>query len=157
MPTVYDVPAEILIKKIAEKFEENPDIQAPEWSQYAKTGVHKELSPIQENWWYIRTASILRKIYLRGPIGVSRLRVMYGGKKRRGVKPVHFAKGSGAVIRTILQQLEKANYVEKKEISRKKAKVVVGRVISQEGQSLVDKIATEIARDIPQLEKYIAD
>lgn len=157
MPTVYDVPAEILIKKIAEKFEENPDIQAPEWSRYAKTGVHKELSPIQENWWYIRAASILRKIYLRGPIGVSRLRVMYGGKKRRGVKPVHFAKGSGAVIRTILQQLEKANYVEKKEISRKKTKVVVGRVISQEGQSLVDKIATEIARDIPQLEKYIAD
>jgi small subunit ribosomal protein S19e len=26
------------------------------------------------DWWFVRAASMLRKLYLRGPIGVSRMR-----------------------------------------------------------------------------------
>ena len=91
MPTAYDVPSDLLISKITEELKKEAEIKAPEWAVYAKTGVHKENSPVQEDWWYIRAASILRKIYLYGPIGVSRLRVAYGGRHRRGVKPEHFA------------------------------------------------------------------
>ncbi|HII79102.1 MAG TPA: 40S ribosomal protein S19, partial [Methanosarcina sp.] len=49
-----------------------------------KTGVHKELPPINDDWWYIRCAAVLRKIYTDGPIGTERLRSVYGGKKDNG-------------------------------------------------------------------------
>ena len=46
------------------------------------------------------------QIYRHGPIGVSKLRTKYGGKKNRGHKPEHFYKGSGSVARKVLQQFE---------------------------------------------------
>ncbi len=154
MPSAYDIPADKLIAKIAEDLKNNPAIQPPEWAQYVKTGVYKEAAPIQRDWWYTRAASILRKIYMNGPIGVSRLRIAYGGKYRRGVRREHFARGSGSVIRKILQQLEEAGYVQKKNEHAKKSKVTTGRIITPAGRSFVDKISTEIKKDIPALEKY---
>ncbi len=154
MPTGYDVPADMLIKGIANELKKEADIKPPVWSTYAKTGVHKESAPIDDDWWYIRVASVLRKIYFNGPIGVSRLRVKYGGRQRRGVRREHFARGSGAILRTTLQQLEKAGYVQKREKTGSKGRVTVGRVISTKGHSFVDKISTQIARDIPELAKY---
>jgi len=93
-------------------------------------------------WWYIRAASILRTLYLRGgnPVGVERLRAKYGGRKDRGVKPERFVKGSGHVIRLILQQLESAGLVEK--VERK------GRRITPQGSSLLDKIAANLIREL---------
>lgn len=154
MPTAYDVPSDMLIKRIKEELKKEAEIKAPEWSIYVKTGVHKERAPVQPDWWYIRAASILRKIYLNGPIGVSKLRIEYGGRHRRGVKPEHFAKGSGSIIRKILQQLEKTGYIQKKEGHGSKGRVIVGRVMTTKGLSFVDKLAAEIKKDIPELEKY---
>ena len=154
MPTAYDVPSDKLIERIKEELKKETEIKPPEWAIYVKTGVHKERAPVQPDWWYIRAASILRKIYLKGPIGVSRLRIAYGGRHRRGVKPEHFARGSGAIIRKILQQLEKADYIQKKEGHGSKGRVIVGRVLTTKGHSFVDKLAAEIKRDIPELEKY---
>ena len=114
----------------------------------------QQQAAVQDDWWYIRAASILRKIYMKGPMGVSRLRVAYGGRNRRGVKPNHFARGSGAVIRRVLQQLEKANYIQKKSGHGSKGRVIVGRVITPKGHSFVDKLSAEIKRQIPSLERY---
>ncbi|WP_456374456.1 30S ribosomal protein S19e, partial [Methanocaldococcus sp.] len=113
MVTVYDVPADKLIQKTAEKLKEM-DIEVPEWVPFVKTGVSRERRPEQEDWWYIRCASILRKIYIYGPVGVSRLRTAYGGRKNRGHEPEHFYKGSGNIIRKALQELEKLGLVEKR-------------------------------------------
>ena len=57
-------------------------------------------------------ASIARKIYLRGGLGVGAFRRIYGGSKRNGSRPRHFGKSSGAVARHILQQLEQMKIVE---------------------------------------------
>jgi small subunit ribosomal protein S19e len=154
MPTAYDVSADLLIQRITEELKKETEIKPPEWTEYAKTGVHKENAPVQPDWWYIRAASILRKIYLYGPIGVSRLRIAYGGRYRRGVKPEHFAKGSGAIIRKILQQLEKAEYIQKKGGHGGKGRVIIGRVITPKGHSFIDKLSAEIKRQIPELERY---
>jgi len=80
MTTAYDVPAEPLIKKLAEKLRDEFKIAPPEWSKWVKTGVHKERQPDNPDWWHIRVAAILRKVYMRGPIGTERLRAMFGGK-----------------------------------------------------------------------------
>jgi ribosomal protein S19E (S16A) len=51
---------------------------------------------------------------VRQGLGVGQLRMKFGGSnKRRGVKPEHFAKGSGGHIRHIIQQFEQIGFIEK--------------------------------------------
>ena len=140
MTTAYDVPAEPLIKKIAEKLKNDFKIKPPEWAAWVKTGAHKERPPENEDWWYIRVASILRRVYMKGPIGISRLRGLYGGRRDRRAKPYRHVKGSGSIIRKALQQLEELGLVEKVEGK--------GRRISSKGQSFIDNTAHEVAKEI---------
>lgn len=133
MSTVYDVPADQLIPRIAEELKKAKEVTPPEWTHYVKTGAHKEKPPTNPDWWYIRCASILRRLYVKGPSGVARLRTAYGGRKRRGVRPNHFRKGSGHIIRTALQQLEQAGLVEHDKGT--------GRQLSNKGRSFLDKLA----------------
>ena len=145
MTTVFDVPADLLINQVAEEFKANAKIEPPAWSNFVKSGVHKERKPESLDWWFVRCASILRRVYIDGPVGVMSLRTFYGGKKDRGVRPEKFRKGSGAIVRGALHQLEDAGYVEK---------VEGGRVITPAGRSFLDKKSGEIIKDIPGLEKY---
>ncbi len=137
---VYDKEPYILIKKTAEELKKNKLVEMPEWAKFVKTGHHKERHPIEKDWWYIRAASVLRKLYINSkPIGVNRLRKVYGGKKNRGYKPERFYKASGKIIRVILQQLEKSKLIKQTEKGVHK-----GRVISPEGQKFLNKIAKEV-------------
>ena len=52
------------------------------------------------------TASIARKVYMRNGVGVGALRRIYGKAKNNGVRPEHFSKASGSIIRSILKNLE---------------------------------------------------
>ncbi len=151
MVTALDVPADRLIKRLAEKLKEYEQIKPPLWAYFAKTGVHKERPPEDPDWWYVRAASMLRKLYKSSePIGIETFRVIYGGRMNRGVAPERFAKGSGSVVRKILQQLEAAGLVKK--IPGK------GRVLTPQGRSLLDKTAKEIMEELlkeyPELERY---
>lgn len=62
---------------------------------------------------YFITAAVARKIYLRGGLGVGRLRKVYGGNKRRGHRPDTFGKASGSILRHVVKQLESIGVVEK--------------------------------------------
>ncbi len=137
MATVYDVPAGELITRLSEKLKGMKEIQPPEWARFVKTGPHAERIPQQEDWWYIRAASILRRVYLDGPVGVGRLRTWYGGRKNFGHSPEHHVDAGGAIIRKALQQLEAAGLVQKIKAG--------GRVVTSKGQSLLEKTAAEIA------------
>ena len=117
------------------------EIKPIEWSLFVKTGVHKERPPVDKDWWYIRAASILRKIYLKAPIGVSHLRKEYGGGKNRGHKPERFRKASGNIIRKILQQLEAAKLIEKSKDPKKK-----GRILTEKGIDFIRKICKEVEK-----------
>ena len=139
MPTMYDVDPQELVIKAAEELKKIPEIKAPAWAPFVKTGMHKERPPVKDEWWYVRTASILRTVYRLGPVGVSKLRSKYGGKKNRGVKKEHFYKGSGNILRKSLQQLEKAGFVKFAEKGVHK-----GRIITPKGKSFLDKIAGQI-------------
>jgi len=151
MTTAYDVPADVLIEKLSSYIKESvKEVQPPEWAGYVKTGSHNERVPQNQDWWHIRSASILRKLYMNGPVGVSRLRKEYGGRKRVGMRPAHFAKAGGNIIRSILQQLEQAGLAQKDGIN--------GRVLSSKGRSLLDAMSTQIKRDSdrerPELKNY---
>lgn len=134
MAKIYDANTQELIKKAANALKEK--IKAPEWSMFVKTGVAKERPPVEKDWWYMRAASVLRKIYLFGPIGTNKLRVKYSSRKNRGYIPEKTFSGSGKIIRTILQQLEKEEFIKKSEKGVHK-----GRIITPKGKSFLDKLA----------------
>ncbi|MCE4604645.1 MAG: 30S ribosomal protein S19e [Aeropyrum sp.] len=153
MVTALEVPADMLIRRVAAKLKEKyPQVKPPVWAYFAKTGPHKERPPVDRDWWYIRAASILRKLYKSPePVGVEAFRVIYGGRQNRGSAPEHFRKAGGSVPRNILQQLEEAGLVVK--IPGK------GRTLSPAGRSLLDTTAKEIlqelAKERPELERYL--
>lgn len=135
MVSARDAEPQKLIEKTAEELKKV--MEQPEWARYVKTGMSRERPPEQRDWWYLRSASVLRKVYIDGPVGVSRLRSFYGGLHRRGHKPARFARGSGKIIRVILQDLEKAGLVAKAE--KKK-----GRVVTPQGQRLMSAAAKNV-------------
>ena len=139
MAKVYDVPADVLITRLSEILK-NEDIPAPEWSLFVKTGTHADKPPQNLDWWHVRCASILRKIYLHGPASVNDLRSMYGGGRPVGYGAAHHKSASGAIIRNAIHGLEKLGYV--KNIVRK------GRILTKQGTQKLDKLATEILSEL---------
>ncbi|MHA1888527.1 MAG: 30S ribosomal protein S19e [Promethearchaeota archaeon] len=135
---MYDVYPQDLISAVAEKLKAEDPIKAPKEAMFWKTGWFKEFPPVDyKNFWYVRAASLLRKLY-RKSIGVNRLKKEYGGRDPGYVHLKHSAKGSGAIIRRILQQLEKAGYVQKTEKN--------GRMLTNKGRSLLDATAAELLK-----------
>jgi small subunit ribosomal protein S19e len=141
------VPADLFIKRLAAYLKENVgEVTPPVWSITAKTGSHRERPPQDPDWWYKRCASILRKLYIHGTVGVSKLRAEYGGRSRRGTSREHAISGGGSSVREPLKQLEQAKFISKVE---KK-----GRRLTNEGFSLLNKISAEIVKELkPGVEK----
>ncbi len=150
MGTIYNCDPSELIEKTSEELKKIENIKAPVWAPFVKTGVHKERPPVNNDWWYVRAASVLRRVYILGPIGVSKLRTKYGGKKNRGVKPEHFYKGSGSIIRKIIQQFEKEGFVKKDQKGMHK-----GRVITTKGKKFLDDVAAKISKTIEKPVKEV--
>ncbi|KAJ3137899.1 40S ribosomal protein S19 [Physocladia obscura] len=136
--TVKDVSAHSFVKAYAAYLKRTGKLEVPKWVDIVKTATHKELAPYDPDWFYVRAASVARHIYLRKQVGVGALRKNYGGRKNRGNKPHHHSDASGSVLRKVLQALEKIKVLEKDEVK--------GRVISQDGQKDLDRIAAQIVR-----------
>ena len=99
--------------KLAEAVKKSGDFPKEAWVDFVKSGPHKQRPVADPDFWYKRSASILRQFYIHKIVGVERLRSRYGGRKDRGMQPPHFRKASGKIIRKIVQQAEAAGLVEK--------------------------------------------
>jgi len=151
LTTPHDVPAQLFIDKLAKYLKENVDqVQPPAWAAVVKTGSHVEKQPQNPDWWYTRSASLLRKVYTHEPIGLEKLRSEYGGRKGFNVTPNHASKAGGANIRKILQQLEAAGLVQ--------TAIPQGRKMSPKGRKLLQEIADDLHKELvktaPELGKY---
>lgn len=122
-------------KLLADALKKIPEFKKPEWVDFVKTGTNKARPSSDEDFWYKRAASILRQIYLKGIIGVQRLRTRYGGRKDRGMKPPRFVKGGGKIIRVVLQQAEASGFLEK--VKGKKS----GRQLTKKGKDFLEDLA----------------
>jgi small subunit ribosomal protein S19e len=147
----HDVPAQQFIEKLAKYLKENVDqIQPPAWASVAKTGSHVEKQPQNPDWWYTRSASMLRKVYAHEPIGLEKLRADYGGRKGFTVKPNHAAKAGGSNIRKGLQQLEQAGLIQTVKPQ--------GRRMTPKGRKLLQEVAEDLHKELvktaPELSKY---
>eukprot|EP00339_Tiarina_fusa_P028174 CAMPEP_0117049136 /NCGR_PEP_ID=MMETSP0472-20121206/33958_1 /TAXON_ID=693140 ORGANISM="Tiarina fusus, Strain LIS" /NCGR_SAMPLE_ID=MMETSP0472 /ASSEMBLY_ACC=CAM_ASM_000603 /LENGTH=149 /DNA_ID=CAMNT_0004762487 /DNA_START=12 /DNA_END=461 /DNA_ORIENTATION=- len=135
---VKDVPAQEFVVAFATHLKRSGKVELPSWTDLVKTGVYKELAPYDPDWYYVRMASLARKVYVRKGSGVGKFTRAYGGHHRRGSVPPHFGKAAGGVIRSCLQSLEKLGFVEKDSKS--------GRRITKLGQQELDRVATELGR-----------
>jgi len=152
MTSIYDVEPNELIAKAAEELKKLKELTPPSWASFVKTGAHRERPPANPDWWYFRAAAVLRAIYKLGPIGVSKLRTKYGGAYSKSMSPERFFKGSGSIIRKVLQQLEKAGFVKQGAKGIHK-----GRIITPKGISFLDKIADNISKSSPKEAKPKAE
>ena len=140
---IHDIPKSELIERAAKELQKVQTVQPPAWAIFAKTGAFKERQPARDDWWFVRAAAILRRLSAsHGPIGVQKLRTLYGGKKNRGHKPERFYPGSGSILRKVLQQLEKAGLAKRIEKGLRK-----GRIITPQGLSLLGKIADQYMKE----------
>jgi len=151
LPTPYDIPASVLIEGLVKHLKDEVDeITPPEWALFAKTGVHAQRPPSNPDWWFVRCAAILRKIYVKGPLGIEKLRQEYGGRLDREARPEHARKGSGAIARTAVQQLQKAGLIRPQRND--------GRIVTSKGRQMLDRLSTELKRELektqPDLAKY---
>lgn len=135
MSDIRMIPADKYNKTLAEALKSHSEFKAPEWINFVKSSTHKSRPVNEPDFWHKRAASILRQIYIRGVVGVERLRTRYGGRKERGSRPAEFRKSGGKIIRVILQQAEKAGLLEKSK--EKKA----GRRLTENGKSFLEGVA----------------
>ncbi len=122
------------MSKLVEELKKNKEIKAPEWSEFVKTGAHKQRPPVNPDWWFVRAASVLGKVKKFGPVGTNNLAKQYGGRKNRGHKPERKYSGSRNIVRKCLQQLEKAGYI--KQVKEPKS----GKIITKEGSELLKRV-----------------
>ena len=136
--TVKDVAAPRFIKAFAKHMKRQGKFEVPKWADVVKTGPSKDLPPYDEDWLYIRTASIARQIYNRGGSGVGSFRAIYGSQKRRGTLTNKSMLSGGKIIRYCMQQLEEMGIVE---VDEDKG----GRRLTPEGQREMDTVAVQVA------------
>ncbi len=147
MVNARDVPSDRLIGALATRVRELPQVKEPDWARYVKTGSHAERPPADSAWWYTRAASVLRKLYLHGPVGLSDLERAYGGSKALAYFPKHHRDAAGSPIRKVLAQLEQAELV---------TKTPKGRILTPKGRAMLDKASSEIFATISGADKSLA-
>ncbi|MCK5321041.1 40S ribosomal protein S19 [Candidatus Pacearchaeota archaeon] len=135
--TIYAKDPVKFIPALADALKGIDGFDVPEWATFVKSGVSRERPPISDDFWYTRAASILRQLYIKGIVGVGKLRTRYGSRKDRGGIKSKFKKSGGKIIRVILQQAEAAGLVEKV------LRMQHGRRLTAKGRELLDSIEVE--------------
>jgi small subunit ribosomal protein S19e len=138
--SIYELNAQEYNLKLAEALKKVEEFKEPEWVKFVKSGPAKERPIDDEDFWHKRAASVLRNIYKTGSVGVQRLRTKYGSKKNRGFKPEAFKKGSGKIIRIILQQADKAGFTEIQKPVRGVRSKKPGRILTDKGKKFLEDI-----------------
>ncbi|KAF1388190.1 hypothetical protein PFLUV_G00087630 [Perca fluviatilis] len=135
--TVKDVNQQEFVRALSAFLKKSGKLKVPDWVDLVKLGKHKELAPSDENWFYIRAASTVRHLYLRGGAGVGSMTKIYGSRQRNGVCPAHYSVGSKNVARKVLQALELLKMIEKDPNG--------GRRLTAQGTRDLDRIAGQVA------------
>ena len=140
MNPVYDIPSQEYNLKLAEALKSVEEFQVPEWIYFVKSSPSKERPINEPDFWYKRSASVLRQIYRRGTVGVSRLRTKYGSKKNRGYAPERFQRAGGKILRNILQQADKAGFTEIQKPVKGVRSKRPGRILTEKGKEFMESV-----------------
>merc|ERR1712203_49751 len=127
MVGVKDVNQSDYVVALAAFFKKQGRMTVPKWTDFGKTNTGKQMSPFNDDWFYVRTAAI----------AVGRFTKIYGMGINNGMRPGQYRRGNGHIARFALQELEKMKFVTKAE---------KGRKLTKEGQQALDRIASAVAK-----------
>merc|ERR1712002_1208490 len=136
--TVKDVNPQDFVRAFAAHLKKSK-LKVPEMVEIVKTSKAHELGPADPDWFYVRAASVARRVYLRPNVGVGAVRKIYGGSKRNGTRPNHFCLSSSSFARRVLQSLEGIKLVTKD--------VNGGRSIAPTGRRDMDRVAGQVVQN----------
>lgn len=136
MSKVFETNPQEYNLKLAEALKKVPEFEEPEWAKIVKSGSGKERPINEDDFWYKRSASILKQIYKKGVVGVNRLRTKYGNRRNKGMRPDKFYRAGGKILRTILQQSDKAEFTEIVKIKGQRA----GRKLTEKGKKFLEEV-----------------
>jgi small subunit ribosomal protein S19e len=145
---------EKLISTLALKLKSDcPQLKPPSWALFVKTCPANFEPPKSTDWWYIRAASLMRKMAIKGSMGLRDFRLQYGGKRKSGARPEKSRMAAGGHLRRILIQLENAKLVQKDKGR--------GRALTKEGLAFVDSAVNAIIQKTldqnPSLRLYVGE
>ena len=81
------------LEELSKNLKSEKIVERPEWARFVKPGVSRERVPQNDEWWYIKSASILRKVYIKGPIGAERMSICTEAGTNRGSRTDEFFQG----------------------------------------------------------------
>nr|CAL69109.1 TPA: putative 40S ribosomal protein S19 [Spadella cephaloptera] len=139
MSSVKDVNQQAFVIGFADFLKKSGKMTVPDWADLIKLSRAKEQGPVNEDWYFVRAASVARHLYIRAPVGVGAFTKIYGGRKRNGSAPAHFTRSYKSVSRRVLQSLEEMKLVEKDGNG--------GRKLTSQGRRDLDRIAAQIAKN----------
>jgi len=134
--TVRDVPAHKWVKAMAQQFKREGKILVPTCTDFIKTSHGRERAPQNPDWYYMRCASVLRRIYKRPGTGYGGLSKAYGNRKNRGSMPERTIRAATGPIHWACKSLEGL-----KLIAKGKGK---GRIVTPEGRKKADTVAFNV-------------
>ncbi|KAF7682919.1 40S ribosomal protein S19 [Astathelohania contejeani] len=114
---VLDVAPAIFISNVSEHLKSNDKVELPIDHDIIKTGSGREMPPMNKDWYYIRSASIVRLLCRDSlkpsstGLTVKFFAKRYGNIKNRGVRPNKHVPADAKIITKILNDLKKSNWV----------------------------------------------
>jgi len=138
MASVKDVDQQKFVTGFADFLKKSGKMAVPEWADLIKLSRANEQGPTNDDWYFVRAASVARHLYIRAPAGVGSFTKIYGSRKRNGSAPSHWTRSYQSVSRRVLQSLESMNLVEKDPNG--------GRRLTSQGRRDLDRIAAQIAK-----------
>uniref|UniRef100_A0A1I8GDP5 Small ribosomal subunit protein eS19 n=2 Tax=Macrostomum lignano TaxID=282301 RepID=A0A1I8GDP5_9PLAT len=133
---VKSVSQQKLVRALAAYLKKTGKLAVPEWADVVKLSAANELAPADSDWFFVRSASLLRHLYVRAPVGVGALTKVYGKVRRRGHRPNHSSRCYRGPLRKSLQGLESMGLVAKDEAG--------GRQLTSQGRRDLDRIAYQV-------------
>lgn len=115
---VHSVSATDLINTLSQFFQKNNSLTLPPNYQILKTCSGKQNMPSNQNWLFIRAASIFRKLSIQN-LNLHNLLSYYGCKKDRGNRPGKKVRAYKFFILSILSDLEKMEFVSEMRVTEK--------------------------------------
>ena len=139
MIDIFTVKPDVFNQALADHLKNTSKVVLPKNVDIIKTCHGKQRTPSDRDWYYKRAASIVRRMVLAmnsgSRVGVRKLSSRYGCAKNRGSRPSKHVDGSKGIIRRIIQDLEKADWVVKEDGNRRVSDLALGEI-----KQLVEKI-----------------
>ena len=134
--TIKDVKAFRWIKVMAKHLKQEGKLFVPNCTEYIKTSHGRERAPQNLDWYYIRCAAVLRRVYIRPGVGLGGLSKKFSNKKNRGSRPEIYCKAAKGPLHWCCKSLEGLKLIVKGKES--------GRVLTKEGRKRCDTIASNV-------------